>query len=427
MLQLFLWSWRRGLCSVRGSLKEGGLLRVRLRTRRRLNESSWLLETLTVLGQRARSHSHRMWKEGQWQGRGLTTRETAAGLDCSCVGRKLSRIKAIIMELKETAFALNFLETGGLGRAEHVLCMNLVSTALHRLQNVISEFRAPSGCESGEATLQRLHASRAIRGCAMISDDPAPGPPTVFQTSRVARPEDASKACGCLSLRSSARLHFDTYEQRTLRPVSEVADMEAPLGPAGRNVESVSQRSRGYIFSFPKRAQLSQNGVNFQTQRVPKWAQLFFGGHWTESVCSKLGPTLLGLQNLMLLVLNPLSTRFSFCLIVFPCLLFHLLHFLLFFSFCFSLFLLFFFFFFSFSFFFSIFLKHIQASFRGGSGVRRGRFGTFRSKSGPSFTLFESTFKALSGLGGSGVRWRCFRNFRTDCWTCLKTLLKKIF
>ena len=55
-------------------------------------------------------------------------------------------------------------------------------------------FRSLSVTQSGEAALRRLLASRAIGGNLLISDDPVPGSPTVFQSTGVARPQDASKA-----------------------------------------------------------------------------------------------------------------------------------------------------------------------------------------------------------------------------------------
>ena len=65
----------------------------------------------------------------------------------------------------------------------------------------------------------------------MISDDPAPGSLTVFQSSRVARPQDASKALHLVSLLSaSARSDLDAHKQRMLRPVPEVADKENLVG-----------------------------------------------------------------------------------------------------------------------------------------------------------------------------------------------------
>ena len=62
-------------------------------------------------------------------------------------------------------------------------------------------------------------------GYSLTSDDPAPGSPTVFQSSRVARPQDALKAQYLVSLLSgSTRPYLDTYQQRMLGPVSD-ADM----------------------------------------------------------------------------------------------------------------------------------------------------------------------------------------------------------
>ena len=64
--------------------------------------------------------------------------------DFSCVGRKLSsRVSAIIRKMNQTAFALSFLETGGVARAERpkveyaILCANSGSIALHCLHSVI--------------------------------------------------------------------------------------------------------------------------------------------------------------------------------------------------------------------------------------------------------------------------------------------------
>ena len=85
----------------------------------------------------------------------------------------------------------------------------------------------------------------------MTSDDPAPGSLTVFQSSRVARPQDASKAIYFVSLlSSSARSYLDTCKQRMLRPVSEVADMEARVGTAGRYVDPVFQHSQRHHVGF---------------------------------------------------------------------------------------------------------------------------------------------------------------------------------
>ena len=83
------------------------------------------------------------------------------------------------------------------------------------------------------------------------TDDPAPGSLTVVQSSRVARPQDALKAPNIVSILSGyVRLHLDTHKQRMLRLVSEVADMEARLGPAGRYVDPVFQQSRCHHVGF---------------------------------------------------------------------------------------------------------------------------------------------------------------------------------
>ena len=75
-----------------------------------------------------------------------------------------------------------------------ILSTDLVPPALRRLHSVISEFRPPSGTENGEAALWRLLACRAVGGYSLTSVDAALGSLTVFQSLRVARPQDASKA-----------------------------------------------------------------------------------------------------------------------------------------------------------------------------------------------------------------------------------------
>ena len=68
-----------------------------------------------------------------------------------------------------------------------------------------------------------------------------------------ARPQDASRALDHLSLLSgSARSHLDAYKQRMLHPVSEVAEVEARLFPAGRCVDQVFQPST--LRGFPPRS-----------------------------------------------------------------------------------------------------------------------------------------------------------------------------
>ena len=68
--------------------------------------------------------------------------------DCSLVGHRPSPCdRAIIRELSESFFALNFLETGCIGHSDSslkvvdcILSTGLASPALHRLHSVISDF-----------------------------------------------------------------------------------------------------------------------------------------------------------------------------------------------------------------------------------------------------------------------------------------------
>ena len=78
---------------------------------------------------------------------------------CSLVGRMLSpRDKAIIREMNESAFAFDFLETGGIGHPgscdKVVNSTDLASPGLHRAHSVIFDFRPPSVTESGEGALR---------------------------------------------------------------------------------------------------------------------------------------------------------------------------------------------------------------------------------------------------------------------------------
>ena len=104
---------------------------------------------------------------------------------------------------------------------------------------------------SHQVVPSRLLASRAIGVYSLTSDDPASVSLTVFQSSRVARPQEASKAPYFRSLLScSARSYMDTYKQRTLRPVSEVADTESRLDPGGLYVDPVFQHSPRHYVGF---------------------------------------------------------------------------------------------------------------------------------------------------------------------------------
>ena len=95
--------------------------------------------------------------------------------------------RAIIREVNETVFAVNFLETGDIvgekWEYSMILSTDLASLALRRLPFVFSDFRPPSVTEPGEAALRR-------RGDhSLTSGDPAPGSLSVFQSHRVARPQ----------------------------------------------------------------------------------------------------------------------------------------------------------------------------------------------------------------------------------------------
>ena len=110
-----------------------------------------------------------------------------------------------------------------------ILSTDLASPALHRLHHVISDFRPPSVSESGEAALRRLLASRAVGGCSLSSDDPVPGWLTVFQSSRVARPQDASKAPYLVSLSSARSYLVQRMLRLFLRLLTWKADWHRPV------------------------------------------------------------------------------------------------------------------------------------------------------------------------------------------------------
>ena len=116
--------------------------------------------------------------------------EVVTSVDSSWKASLSPSVRAVIMELREAVFALNFRETGGAARAGScqtveysILHMNSGSTTLHRFHHAITDFKQPSGSESSEAVLRRLLASRVVGGRTMTSDDPAPGSLIVFQYS----------------------------------------------------------------------------------------------------------------------------------------------------------------------------------------------------------------------------------------------------
>ena len=138
-------------------------------------------------------------------GRSKVTRGTAGPRDL-----------VILSEMKESFFALHFLETGHIGPsvssekvAYFILSTGLASPVPHRLHSVISDIRPPNVTESGEAALRRRLASRAIGGYSLTSDAPTQTSLTVFRSSRVARAQVDSKAPNLESLlRSSARSYL---------------------------------------------------------------------------------------------------------------------------------------------------------------------------------------------------------------------------
>ena len=96
----------------------------------------------------------------------------------------------------------------------------------HRLLFAVSTLRFLT---SGEAALRRLLASRVIGGYSWTSDDPALGSLTEFQSSRVALPQDASKAVYLVSLLScSARSYLSTNRQR-MRLLTYKPDWDRPV------------------------------------------------------------------------------------------------------------------------------------------------------------------------------------------------------
>ena len=149
----------------------------------------------------------RRWNEGRWRGAPATSTMTSAaqvpssgGLgvelpctlakrsrllpdvfdDSSYVGRRLSpRDRAIIREVNETVFTLNFLKTAGIGCSEScekveysILSVDPAPPSLRRLYSVIADFRPTS--VSGERALRKLLASPVIGGHPLTSQDRSP-------------------------------------------------------------------------------------------------------------------------------------------------------------------------------------------------------------------------------------------------------------
>ena len=153
-----------------------------------------------------------------------------------------------------------------------ILSTNLVPPALPRLHSMISDFRPPSGTESGEAALWRLLVCRALGGYSPTSNDAALGWLAVFQSLRVARPQDASKAFYLgSSLSCATPSSLDVCKQRMLRPVSEVADMETWLGPAGRYVDAVIWHSRRHYVVYIRDMVRASPVVFVETAVETRW------------------------------------------------------------------------------------------------------------------------------------------------------------
>ena len=88
-------------------------------------------------------------------------------------------------------------------------------------------------------------------GYSLTSDDPAVGSLTFSNLRELLDHRMRQKAPYFVSLlSSSARSYLDTSQQRMLRPVSEVADIETRLGLAGRHVDPVFQHSRRHYVGF---------------------------------------------------------------------------------------------------------------------------------------------------------------------------------
>ena len=100
-----------------------------------------------------------------------------------------SRDGAIIWDMNENGFALNFLEAWSIGHSESgeqvgtPCCPDMASPAFYRVHLVVSDFRPPRVTESSEAALRRLPTSRAVGGYSLTSDDLALGSLTVFHSS----------------------------------------------------------------------------------------------------------------------------------------------------------------------------------------------------------------------------------------------------
>ena len=113
--------------------------------------------------------------------------------------------------------------------------MNLGSTTQHRLLSVISDYKPYSRIESGEAVLGRLRDDL---------DRPRSADRPPFSSLRELLDQRMRRKVLIILLT------WTRSQQRMLRPVCEVADLEAWHGPAVRNVDHVFQQSRRHKVGF---------------------------------------------------------------------------------------------------------------------------------------------------------------------------------
>ena len=164
--------------------------------------------------------------------------------DCSYICRRLSpRDRAITRELSWVGdwryWLFLVMRKGGVSHIVH--SPSITSTSPSPLCDLWLQatkccwVRRGSSSETARESCYRRLFVVFWWSCSGIAD--------CVPSSRVARPQDASKAPHFVSLlSSSARSHLDSCMQRMLRPVSETADMETWLWPASRFIDPVLER-----------------------------------------------------------------------------------------------------------------------------------------------------------------------------------------
>ena len=132
-----------------------------------------------------------------------------------------SSLRLLTMFRHETGFCFKLCADG---RCCAILCVTSGPPTLHCVHVAILDLKQPSG-------------SRIWRG-TMTSDDPAPTSPSVFQSSRAALQQDATKSPELVPrLSRSARSH-------------EVAGVDTRLEPAGRNFDPILQHCTRHFVGF---------------------------------------------------------------------------------------------------------------------------------------------------------------------------------